>query len=87
MKMVNATFAYEGCKLLGKCGIYYLYPRLTPQFLQICDLLAKRKLVQIRVFVQWNVRKIPPFCEAISSEQVTFKLGTFTDFKAFSPAF
>ena len=42
----------QGCKQLGKCGIHHLCPRFTPQFLQIWDIFARSKFVQIHFFVQ-----------------------------------
>ena len=47
-EMVNATIAYQmtgGVNKLGKCGIYDLYLRFTPQFPQFCDIFAGSKFV------------------------------------------
>ena len=46
--MVNATIAYQitgGVNKLGKCDIYDLCLRFTPQFPQFCDIFAGSKFV------------------------------------------
>ena len=48
MHMANATIAYQitgGINKLGKCGIYDLCFRFTPQFPQFCDIFAGSKFV------------------------------------------
>ena len=63
-KMANQALAYPftwGCKFVGKCGIYHLWPwfNLTAHF--FAPYLHWINLVKINFFVQWWVRSLIPY--------------------------
>ena len=63
-KMANQALAYQftwGCKFVGKCGIYHLWPwfNLTAHF--FCTIFALNKCGENQIFVQWWGRSLIPY--------------------------
>ena len=62
--MANQALAYQftwGCKFVGKCGIYHLWPwfNLTAHF--FCTIFALNKCGENQIFVQWWGRSLIPY--------------------------